>query len=200
MNPFREMVLLPLESYKKMRTNILLQNESTPLQKDLLNIKQQYNNVAPDQRMLLESEVISKHTSNNIPVDSNVEQLPKSFDNTIIKDSIEGFAKTQRNRAVQLYNYLESTFVNNPQWNEKGELLSNDEPLVGSNIVDLINFVTATKLRKNTPKDMRQFIDLLVTSNTPSFYFSTKGQEFLHRYKQVADTKQPDDDGDWTEI
>lgn len=200
MNPFREMILLPVEVYKKMRNNILVQNDATPLQKELFEIKQQHNNLAPDQRMLLESEVISKHTSHRVPIaeeTANVESKQGNF--SIIKDSIGGFAKSHKNRAIQLYNFLESTFESFPKWNEKGELLNeNNVAYPGTNIVDLINFVTATKLRKNEPNGMDTFIELLISSNAPNYLLSTKGLEYMSNYKQVAENDEFD--SKWEEL
>ena len=51
MNSYREMVLLPLEVYRRMRQSILVNNDTTPMQKELFDLKQQYKNIASDQRM-----------------------------------------------------------------------------------------------------------------------------------------------------
>lgn len=199
MNPFREMILLPVEVYKKMRNNILVQTDNTPLQKELFEIKQQYNNLAPDQRMLLESEVISKHTSQRAPAEAPTNEESKQGNHSIIKDSIEGFAKSHKNRAIQLYNFLESTFESFPRWNEKGELLNeNNVAYPGTSIVDLINFVTNTKLRKTIPNGMDTFIELLISSNAPSYLFSIKGQEYVSNYKHVKEDEVFDNQ--WTEL
>ena len=185
MNSYREMVLLPLEVYKRMRQSILVNNDTTPMQKELFDLKQQYKNIAPDQRMLLESDIITKHTGHIRAPSVEPEQQNESYDNTLVKSSIEGFSKSHKNRALQLYNYLETTYTNSPKWNEKGELLNDHNiPLPNTNIVDLINFVTTSKARKVHPNGMSEFIVMMDKANVPSYLFSNKGQESLESYKQ----------------
>ena len=198
MNSFREMVLLPLEVYKRMRQSILVNNDTTPMQKELFDLKQQYKNIAPDQRMLLESDIITKHTGHVRTADVEPEQQQQSqqnetYDNTLVKSSIEGFSKTHKNRALQLYNYLETTYINSPKWNEKGELLNDyNIALPNTNIVDLINFVTTSKARKSYPNGMSEFIVMMDKANVPSYLFSNKGQESLQSYKQSDQSRVHD--------
>ena len=193
MNSYREMVLLPLEVYKRMRQSILVNNDTTPMQKELFDLKQQYKNIAPDQRMLLESDIIAKHTGHVRAPSVEPEQQNESYDNTLVKSSIEGFSKSHKNRALQLYNYLETTYTNSPKWNEKGELLNDHNiPLPNTNIVDLINFVTTSKARKVHPNSMSEFIVMMDKANVPSYLFSNKGQESLESYKQSDQSKVHD--------
>ena len=189
MNPFREMVLLPLETYKNLRKKVL---GGTPMQKDLFDLRERYGDSLPeDQRLKLESEVISKH-STHVKPELEVTPHAAAPDNSIIKSTIDNFARTNKNRAQQLFNYLEMTFRSAPKWNDKGELLNETNiPLPGTNIVELINFVTAARFRKAPINGMEEFIEMLEIANVPSYLYSAKGAEALLNYKQSrAETRE----------
>ena len=205
MNYYKKMVMITLDDYNKYRNQMYaLQTNPpvNPMQKELDELKDQFgDSLLPDQKTKLEGEIISKYTSKNI--ENNENEIPSvsetnkvDEDTSWLKLSIDDFNKTNRARAKQMYSILEGTL--GTMWNSKGELkLSNGSTIPGSNILDLINFVTTpSKTTQNVPIGLDHFVILLKEANVPQFLFSRKGvnalqsvdddEEIIHEHKQIT--------------
>lgn len=183
MNYFKKMVLLPIDEFNKYK-NVMYASQVTsqvnPMQSELNRMKDVYGSTIPDdQRVKLESEIVQKY-SEKIP---NKEATPIQIDPSQlewIKSTISKFAKTNKGRASRLYEYLLDR-VNNG-WNQNGELLTTDgEVIRGSNILDLINFVTATNIRKHEqlPRGMDDFRIMVHEANVPLHMLSKNGIKYI---------------------
>lgn len=205
MNTFRKMVLLSTDDYNKYR-NLMYTSQVTPsinpMQKEMEGIKEKYgDNLPEDQRNKLESEIIQKY-SDKIDITS---PSPKVDGSKLewIKTSLEDFSKTNKTRANQLYNLLSMRLSD--RWNENGELLTVDgEPIKGSNILDLINYVTSSNKAKNAPYGFNDFKQLLSEANVPSYVFSKRGMESINKQDDIPNLhklfKSDVDDHVWTSL
>ena len=184
MSYFRKMVMLSYDEFIKYK-NLLYTSQVTPevnpLQNELNAIKDNYGtNLPDDQRVKLESEVIQKY-SNKIP---DKESKPIQIDQTQIKwikNAIENFSKTNKARASRLYEYLLNRVQD--RWNENGELLTVDgEVIRGSNILDLINFVTTSNIKQHEqiPFGFTEFKTMINNANVPLHMFSKNGLEYIY--------------------
>lgn len=189
------MVLIPLEAYKNLRRNILQSTDNSTMQKELIDIKEQYGESIPaDQRLRLESDVIAKHTGIKQVPEHVPEVIPKS-NTDILKNNIENFSKTNKNRAVQLFNHLTLFYKDKPQWNEKGELYVNSQVLPRTNITDMISYVTSTKSKRAPPNGFSHFLELLDEANVASHLFSAHGLRNIEEHKQDTGIKSTVDGG-----
>lgn len=185
MNPFREMVLLSLEEYQKLRQRALIPTEG--LQRDLQELKQEYGTFLPaDQRAKLESEIISKHSIGDKLEPSSSPALPTKVDDTLIIEHFNSFPKSNKTRALQMFHHLKSY---KSQWNTMGQFLDSDNnPIANSNIVELINYVTSpSRAKNNPPAGFIEFINLLVDANTPRNFLSAIGLQRIENNKHVVD-------------
>lgn len=187
MNTFRKMIMIPVEEYNKYR-NLMYTTQVVPavnpMQKEMTDIQAKYgDNLPDDQRNKLEAEIIQKYTGK--PIDpSPAPEIDKS-QLEWIKSSLADFGKTNKTRANQLYNQLDSRLSN--RWNENGEILTvNGEPIQGSNILDLIDYVTSAQKSKRVPMGIRDFKEMLTQANVPSYIYSKRGLDDIN--------KQMDDD------
>lgn len=201
MNPFREMVLLPLEAYTNLRRTIA---EATPMQKELNVLRENYSeSLSDDQKLKLQNVVISKHVNKSAhALNSEIQEKPETKKPVdLIKSAIQNFSQTNKNRAMQLFNHLDLYYATNKKWNNKGELiLSNGEDLIGTNIADLINYVTATKPRTTVPNGFNYFVDLIFDSNVSTHMMSNKGIENIETYRQNHENTLPETADEWTRV
>ena len=191
MNPFNEMVLIPKDEYTRLNTQALQRNVPS-MQRELEEIKLKYgDSLADDQKLRLESEVVSKYTDYCQP--STQEQIPTAIaptasstdENDLIKQQLENFPQLNRWRALQIYNHLKTTNPN--QWNIKSQLLDDDKnPIIGSNIVDLIDYVTNIKRIQTAPIGLTEFITIINDSNLPQRYMSTFAVNKIHKHIKAA--------------
>ena len=205
MNTFRKMVLLSTDDYNKYR-NLMYTSQVTPsinpMQKEMEGIKEKYgDNLPEDQRNKLESEIIQKY-SDKIDITS---PSPKVDGSKLewIKTSLEDFSKTNKTRANQLYNLLSMRLSD--RWNENGELLTVDgEPIKGSNILDLVNYVTSSNKAKNAPYGFNDFKQLLSEANVPSYVFSKRGMVNINKQDSIPNlhklVNSDDDEHVWTSL
>jgi len=189
---FREMVLVSLDEYKKLKT-ASLQKPGSTLQKDLNKLHEQYGEDLPDdQRIKLESEVISKHTGQ-----FKHPQPVVTPQHDLFLRIIDSFAAINRKRALQIFHHLVAFFKHEPKWNDLGQIVNfNNEPIIGSNIVELIDYVTNTNRKTSTvPIGFDVFSFLLTESNMPRNFLSKPGLERLENNKQQ---NQSLDNSDYT--
>lgn len=197
MNNYREMILLSLDEYNRMRKNVLFNkpNEGEPsLQKELNSIQDQFKDTLPDDQLLkLEGEVIQKHTSHILPSQpaASTTTIAPINDDAFIAH-FNAFPKYSKTKALQIYNHLKRT----KRWNDLGEILDNSgAPIRNSNIVELINAVTTNKKLNRIPFGFNVFINLLETTNLPQNYLSAPGYSMIVNYKQRSQSSDsPIDD------
>lgn len=194
MNTYREMILLSVDEFNRIRKQLLFQqpsNEQPTLQKELYDLKDKVQNLPADQRIKLEGEVIARHTDHMRPQmgDEVVTIQKQPTDTTFISQHLDMFAKNNKKRSQQMLHHLASF---RPQWNELGQLLTQDgEPIPKSNIVELIDAVTSTRRTTRIPAGFSDFIQLLEASSIPRHLFSTFGMSKVENYKQ-ADSDSSD--------
>lgn len=182
MNPFREMILLSTEEYTNLKRRI--QQEDLPrMQQELNEVKERYGNLPTDQYIKLEGDVIAKHTQ--LPEKPNITIAPEVAvpNDELLLHQIDNFPKTNKRRAVLLYQHLKNY---SHAWNQLGQLVDdNNSPIDGSNIVDLIDYVTnSTKFKvMGTPIAFNQFTQMLEQSNTPQTLYSSAGMGRIKNYK-----------------
>lgn len=197
MNPFVEMVLVPKNDYNRLTTQAL-QGSAPSMTKELEHLRQSTSTLPDDQRNKLEQEIISKHTEFCKP-DTSTEHVHSSssssiapmttLNDEIIVQQFEKFPKQNKWKAQGLYTLLK---LRNPQWNSLGQLLNADgTPIQGSNIIDLIDYVTnAQVIRRGAPLGLVDFIVLLKDANVPNTYFSNKGSKRLQDFIDMIDGEQ----------
>lgn len=195
MNYFKKMIMLPVDEYNTFKSLLYKTQVSVPentLQIDLEKIKQTYGTNLPDDvRAKLEADIIQKHSSKADksepqPVGINPQNIEW------IKTSISNFSKSNKNRAERLYKYLIERLPN--RWNENGELLTVDgEIIAGSNIIDLVNFVTSINRKERAPYALDDFLQLLHRANIPSHLLSTNAQNILYSTPYIADDDDVED-------
>ena len=188
------MVMVPIDEFSKYR-NLLFEKQVTieknPLQRDIRELRETLGvSIPDDQKAKLEGEIIErygrklKRTEPKLPV-IDPEKLK------YLKQSISNFSKTNKNRATKLYDYLESKATS--RWNENGEILTSDgENISGSNILDLINFVTSTQKMAQIPKGFNDFVKIMVKANVPAHYMSQRGYD--HMQNNVVETEEEEED------
>lgn len=192
MNYFRKMIMLPTDEFNKYK-NLLysaqVTPETNPMQQELKNIKEVHGTTLPDdQRAKLEAEIIQRYSTKNERKESEVAKIDPSQIEWI-RNSIKHFSNSNKSRANRLYEYLFTRLQN--RWNENGELLTADgNNIRGSNILDLINFVTSTVKQRNIPIGFSDFIIMLGEANTPTHMFSNHGMNHINENKQDESVEQ----------
>jgi len=80
---------------------------------------------------------------------------------------IESIPTSIRSKATRLLTYLKQAKA--IDWNEKGEIIYKNNPVTGSQIVDLISLATKTLGSKKDSSiiGIPEFIDILKSANTP---------------------------------
>lgn len=201
MSYFKKMVMISLEEYNKYRNQMFALQTTpnvNPMQKELQELKEQYgDSLLPDQKAKLEGEIISKYTSKPIEIKEDNEIAKEEEVENIewVKSAINEFSKTNKNKATQMYSILLNKL--GARWNSKGELkLSDGSKIDGSNILDLINFVTSSSIRstQKPPIGFNYFIDIIKEANLPTFLFSKKGQNAIDSYVGHDHTDNDDDE------
>ena len=196
MNPFREMLLVSVSDYNRMRKQLLVQHSE--LQKDLQEVSNIYGDDIPlDQKQKLQAEVISKHKI--LPESEAPPQTLPPLDDQLLKLHFDSFAKSNKTRSIQVYNHLKTY---KPRWNSSGQFMSvNDKPIPNSNIVELINSVTTTKRSKNIPAGFGEFVAFLSDSNVPRNFLSIAGQEKINKLNNlVEENAEMDGHGNWITV
>lgn len=200
MNPFREMVLISTDDYQKLRQRATYNTEG--LQKDLNDLKQEYGTFLPaDQQAKLESEIISKHANKNQIETSTSSPPDTNVDDSLILQHLDSFTKNNKKRALQLYHHLKAFKM---QWNSMGQFLNEEnEPILNSNIIELINYVTVPSRAKiNLPAGFGEFVKLIGEAQTPRNFLSKTGlsriDTYIDKHEKVATTSE--DEGRWTSL
>lgn len=157
------MVIIPEREYSLLKQirdqSIKSENSSTinptSLPSDQLMIA--YNAEMERQRLMTKNS--AEETSNKV-----VEPIS----NTWLTQAIEKLPKTFKSRASQLYNFLLG-HGHNINWNGSGEIkTATSDHIEGSNILDLINFVTNPRFRKGPiPTGLDAFLKALNVINVP---------------------------------
>ena len=81
------------------------------------------------------------------------------------EDVLHVIPKTLKVKASALLDRISNAVGIN--WNDKGELMVNDQPIKGSHIVDLVDDIVRTRKRK-PPRGWREFADALADLNLPA--------------------------------
>ena len=191
MNYFRKMVMLPLDEYNKYRSQmyaIQTTPETNPLQSEMQTVKELYGtNIPDDQLAKIQGEVIQKYSSKNKYEEPPSEQKE---DTKWIGDAVSNFTKANKRKATQIINILESRTKKG--WNANGELLTSDgEVIKGSNILDLVDFVTSNRKQTKIPNGFGNFIIMLAELNVPQHLFSKHGIEAINNYDPDKPTSDP---------
>lgn len=82
------------------------------------------------------------------------------------------FPKSYRSRAGNLLNHVQNN--TDLSWNDRGEILVDGSPVVGSHIVDLVDDVIRVKKGKPEPVGSSPFVQKLQTSNVPQSLIGNK--------------------------
>jgi hypothetical protein len=167
---FREMVLIPVEEYKRHMNQLSINNKTATIQNDIRDINEQYGDTIPDdQRLKLESAVITKHKGDF------KQPIPEPQQNLFLR-MIDSFPKANQKRSLQVFNHLVVFFKQRPKWNDLGQILnSNNEPIIGSNIIELIDSVTTIKSARIPAIGFDQFTKYLQEANMPRNFLSLPG-------------------------
>jgi hypothetical protein len=181
---FREMVLIPMEEYKRhSQHDVNVKSTPTPMQKELHSITTDYGaNLPDDQRLKLQGSIIDKYTN---PLKPSLQDPQQSLFLRIF----ESFNAANKRRSLQVFHHLVAYFKNNPKWNDLGQLYNeNNEPIIGSSIVDLIDAVTTSSSKSTRiPIGFDDFINYLNESNMPRNFLSVPGIRKIN--KQTPDLK-----------
>lgn len=206
MSAFREMVLLPLNEYKRFTHQLILQQQQQTkpsLLQDLNEVKEIYGDSLPaDQRLKIEGNIISKHAPHItqetvIPPSAAVPQVD------LLKNHFNALPKTNQRRATQIYQHMKDYYNENPMWNTAGQLKdSTGNHIAGSNIVDLIDAVTNARKMSSLPTGFHAFMNVLDETNIPMHLLSKAGVERVRRslYKQSSPSISDDGSYQWKSL
>jgi len=191
MNPYREMLLVSLEEYTRLRNQVLTQN-SSDLMQNLTELKEKTDHLPADQRIALEGEVLRQHIKQpeSTPAFTPLEEPQANVDedDAVVFDNLNRFTKTNKIRANQVYQHLKAYKV---QWNKMGQMLDNTGlPISNANIVELIDYVTNTKRITRQPAGFSVFVQLLRDSQLPRNYYSTLGLLRVDDYKHLEEIQE----------
>lgn len=186
MNTYREMVLVSVDEFNRIRKQLLFQQpagEKPTLHKELYDIKDKVEYLPDDQRIKLEGEVIAKHTDHMRPTeeDETIALKQKPADTQFLSQHLDLFPNVNKKRAQQMLYHLSSF---KQQWNERGQLIDDSgEPIPRSNVIELIDHVTNTRRTSRIPAGFSSFVKLLDDSNIPRHLLSTQGLHKVDNYK-----------------
>ena len=93
-----------------------------------------------------------------------IDTIAEDNNDLTIENIIQHFPEKMRSRARLIGSFLKQDLQN--FWNNKGELLYNGEPVLGSSVTDLLYDACCPK-RKYEPKGMKTFYQILHTTNVP---------------------------------
>ena len=133
------------------------------------NVLSQYLDVKRQMQMpqripILEEDRYPKEGASKIPIPKPMEQPTETINLSIIPTAY-------RNRAKNLITHLRDH--SNASWNERNELVVNDTPVSGSNIVDLLDDTVRAK-RGPIPRGAEDFRKILEDSNVPQSLIGNK--------------------------
>ena len=130
--------------------------------------EERYNNMC----RLLKTHTNAENTNsfkesstNDIIKEIEMEKEKKVDDNLTLENIIQHFPQRMRSRARLIGSYLNKD--NQTMWNDKGELLFSNEPIIGTSITDLLYDACCPK-RKYEPKGMKIFYQILNSANLPN--------------------------------
>ena len=122
------------------------------------------------------------HDINLDNIESNVKEVISPETNILtLEDVIKHFPKRMQTRAQLLGSYLKKDGQN--MWSDKGELLYNNEPILGTSITDLLYDACCPK-RKYEPKGVKIFYHILSSNNLPAGLIRNQD-----RHKWLEDNK-----------
>ena len=105
------------------------------------------------------------------------------LDETIEKEKdletrlLQSIPNSQSHLAKRIYDHLKD---NNITFTSKGELIHNQTPIIGSNIIDLVHDLLKTS-NKEIPTGWNEFAEILKQTNLPKMYIqNTQRKNYLH--------------------
>ena len=135
-------------------------------------------------------------TSFNQPIqtDNNPDTLPAQSDHNKISKLedrvLESVPSTLTKKAKLLLDHIRET--TDLTWNERGEIISNGDPVEGSNLQDLVHeTVRARKLQGDPPKGWNTFSSLLRASNVPLDLVGNKSRWNIASDEPIESVKTP---------
>lgn len=171
----QKMVMVPIQEWEQIRN------------KNSREIKQTVTVAAPQKETLptLEKENFSSIQKNVTPQKKKKKkkyfqenEINHSNDTNVKKRSVKNLAvrkhhvnidkfkkKKIKTKAILLYKYLKEK--SQLQWNKKGEILFHQNPIKGSNIVELVN--DALKTNSNRPQGYEIFYKQLKKTEIPKY-------------------------------
>lgn len=182
-NDYMRMVLLDESEYNILKIQHANQAPTDYHQQALDNLK--HSNLAPDRYIKTYGTLMDRHANDVKDVDMKQEEevVTDSKTDWLLK-SLQQLPKSNRNRALQLYNFL---LNKQPaiSWNEDGEIKDADDITVPhSNIYDLINYMTNTRLIK-AKVGLSEFAIILHKLNAPHSVLGTPGIAVMTRVYQL---------------
>ena len=85
---------------------------------------------------------------------------------------VDNLPKTMQNKGQILLDYIRD--MTDLNWNERGELLFNNQPLAGSNISDLVNETLRPRKLSSEPTGWTSYVNALKASNIPQDLIGNK--------------------------
>ena len=168
MSHFQRMVVIPQTEYLQLTT---LQEAKQPLAQQFFTAQQAYEDAGeiqdPYTRLVMRSE--------------NLDRMKA------LKDQMRNYInlatpKPYRSRAERLFSVLEPHM----KWNEKGELIDpkTNQPIVSSQISDLIQYAVSDRRRNISPKGWSYFVNELRDRNVPQMLLN------LHTLDELSGVKR----------
>lgn len=173
---YTRMMMVPEQEYNTLKQSHTSQ-KSPLLHQHALDDLQKVN-LPPDQFMKVYSSLIDRQKEHSFPEQSPEPEPPKT---EWVMNSLQYMPQSNKTRATQLLHFL----INKQpdiQWNERGEIKGLQFATIpGSNIIDLVNYVTNPRKQTIKSTGVSEFLHMLRALNVPHSLLSQQGQAELRR-------------------
>ncbi len=190
------MIVVPEEEYNKLKLcqqqllhiqQTTMKPLETSFQKAETVLMQNRDNLPPDQLLKTYGNIIqsnihgSKKTLTNTKDESTITRESGDSTDDWLSHLLNELPKSHRKRALQLYKFL---LNKNVKFSPNGEVITHDNKVfMGSNVVDLIHYLTADIQRKNrvSPPYLTEFIEYLKELHMPTLLLGRFGYSAYQR-------------------
>ena len=187
MQSFKERLLISREEYEVLKQGETSQTKPS-MKRDLAKLP---HDLPADQKQQLEGEIINRYTTKHVSSPPPPPNIPSTQPVTSsVEEIVQGFPTSNRYRANQLLNFLKAQA--SPFYNDSMNFIANGQVIPGSNIVDLVQFITSVKssTSKNIPQGFEHFMNLLAKLNVPKTFLSAYGKILLSSFNTGTVNKQ----------
>lgn len=155
------------------------------LDEDMKNILTRHD-INDEEKVKLYESALNRYTVYRKKAELPSVSTPQPSQLGFVDDVVASAPKNLKGKAEQMARMV----LKQMKWSPKGELIANDQPIVGSHIVDLVNDALRTRKTVN-PIGLNTFVEKLSTINAPrELIGNTNIREALQRFNRLGEVAE----------